>query len=108
MGWRSSADPMNVGTDLQFDTAEQAVRFCEKRGWKYQVEDLPAKKMSMAENTYAHNFLPKSVEGNLRKEGRKNKIWKQNGAHKSNYFRPLEYHGSTTVPQHGRDPDKKT
>lgn len=36
MGWTSTADPMS-NMSLSFSTPEQAVRFCKKRGWKYEV-----------------------------------------------------------------------
>ncbi|KAJ1447997.1 ETC complex I subunit conserved region-domain-containing protein, partial [Pelagophyceae sp. CCMP2097] len=38
MGWTSSADPMGC-VQLKFDRAEEAVRFCEKKGWKYELRE---------------------------------------------------------------------
>ena len=36
MGWTSTADPMS-NVQLTFSTPEQAIKFCKKRGWKYEV-----------------------------------------------------------------------
>lgn len=36
MGWASTADPMS-NVQLAFSTPEQAIKFCKKRGWKYEV-----------------------------------------------------------------------
>ncbi|CAN0527600.1 unnamed protein product [Ectocarpus sp. 8 AP-2014] len=36
MGWTSTGDPMS-NMQLSFSTPEQAIKFCQKRGWKYEV-----------------------------------------------------------------------
>jgi len=108
MGWKSSSDPHAVGLDLKFETAELAQRFCEKRGWPYEVEDLPPDLFKMGETTYAHNFLQKQCEGTMKKDGRKNKIWSRPKANRSNYFRPLTYTGEKPCPQHGTNPEEET
>ncbi|ESP05265.1 hypothetical protein LOTGIDRAFT_102351 [Lottia gigantea] len=37
MGWVSSADPLST-MNCEFNTVEQAQKFCEKNGWEYFVE----------------------------------------------------------------------
>ena len=36
MGWTSTADPVS-NLSVSFSNPEQAIRFCKKRGWKYEV-----------------------------------------------------------------------
>ncbi len=36
MGWTSTADPVS-NVQLNFSTPDQAIKFCKKRGWKYEV-----------------------------------------------------------------------
>lgn len=43
MGWTSTADPMS-NVQLTFSSPEQAIKFCKKRGWKYEVR-TPRNKM---------------------------------------------------------------
>lgn len=38
MGWASSGDYMQ-GTAVKFRTREDAIRFCEKQGWDYFVQE---------------------------------------------------------------------
>lgn len=40
MGWTSSADPLeNVArASLRFYTQDEAIAFCKKHGWEYEVE----------------------------------------------------------------------
>lgn len=43
MGWTSTADPVS-NMQLNFSTPEQAIKFCQKRGWKYEVgQRIPRK-----------------------------------------------------------------
>lgn len=61
MGWTSTADPLENtfrSGKVQFYTKEQAIEFCEKHGWRYEVlgyndrhKDRP-KRFS----TYGDNF----------------------------------------------------
>ena len=53
MGWGSSADPLS-NMNIAFDTAEQAIAFAEKNGWKYYVHE-PHKKRRPVKN-YGANF----------------------------------------------------
>ncbi len=53
MGWTSSGD-MRQQLRLRFDTKEEAIAYCERRGVPYQVtENVPLKRRIMS---YADNF----------------------------------------------------
>ena len=52
MGWTSSGD-MRQQVRLRFDTAEEAVAYCERHGIAYQVSEakrLPRRPMSYSDN----------------------------------------------------------
>ncbi|KAG2454800.1 hypothetical protein HYH02_000633 [Chlamydomonas schloesseri] len=53
MGWTSTADPLeNVGrSTLFFYTKEEAMRFCEKLGWEYEVTE-PNKRRTLRTKRY--------------------------------------------------------
>ncbi|KAG0652513.1 NADH-ubiquinone oxidoreductase 21 kDa [Hyphodiscus hymeniophilus] len=54
MGWQSSADFMQ-GTHISFKSKEDAIRFAEKQGYEYFVQEPNARKI--APKAYANNFL---------------------------------------------------
>lgn len=54
MGWQSSADFVQ-GTHVNFKTKEDAIRFAEKQGYEYFVQEPNVRKM--APKAYANNFL---------------------------------------------------
>ncbi|MBW0519400.1 hypothetical protein O181_059115 [Austropuccinia psidii MF-1] len=54
MGWASSADYMQ-GTQLSFNSSEDAVAFCEKQGWPYFVQ--PPKSIKFRPKSYSDNYL---------------------------------------------------
>ncbi|KAF6825333.1 hypothetical protein CMUS01_09873 [Colletotrichum musicola] len=54
MGWQSSADMMQ-GTKLNFKSKEDAVRFAEKQGYEYFVQEPQSRRI--APKAYANNFL---------------------------------------------------
>jgi NADH dehydrogenase (ubiquinone) Fe-S protein 4 len=54
MGWQSSADFMQ-GTHLSFKSKEDAIRFAEKQGYEYFVQEPNERKKSP--KAYANNFL---------------------------------------------------
>ncbi|KAF7948029.1 hypothetical protein EAE96_009097 [Botrytis aclada] len=54
MGWQSSADFMQ-GTHVNFKTKEDAIRFAEKQGYEYFVQEPNVRKV--APKAYANNFL---------------------------------------------------
>jgi hypothetical protein len=59
MGWTSSGD-MRQQVRLQFDTAEEAVAYCERHGIPYQL--FPAKETPRHGLSYADNFSYKRRE----------------------------------------------
>ncbi|TXT12934.1 hypothetical protein VHUM_01335 [Vanrija humicola] len=61
MGWQSSADYMQ-GTSLVFRTQEDAVRFAERQGWEYWIQEPKAPRIPP--KNYADNYL--HVAGPLR------------------------------------------
>lgn len=54
MGWQSSADMMQ-GTKLNFNSKEEAIRFAEKQGYEYFVQEPQSRKFAV--KAYANNFL---------------------------------------------------
>jgi len=54
IGWQSSADFMQ-GTHVNFKTKEDAIRFAEKQGYEYFVQEPNERKI--IPKAYANNFL---------------------------------------------------
>lgn len=54
MGWQSSADFMQ-GTHINFKSREDAIRFAEKQGYEYFVQEPNTRKPVV--KVYANNFL---------------------------------------------------
>ncbi|KKA28310.1 hypothetical protein TD95_003003 [Thielaviopsis punctulata] len=54
MGWQSSADAMQ-GTRINFESKEDAIRFAEKQGYEYFVQEPQQRKI--VPKAYANNFL---------------------------------------------------
>ncbi|KAI1499400.1 NADH-ubiquinone oxidoreductase 21kDa subunit [Biscogniauxia marginata] len=54
MGWQSSGDYMQ-GTRIEFKTKEDAIRFAEKQGYEYFVQE--PNKRAFTPKAYANNFL---------------------------------------------------
>ena len=103
MGWVSSADPManNMRLQMSFATAADAKYFAEKRGWKFIIEPPIIRKGRDDDAQYQDVFLPQSVATNLKMTGKKCDQWHRSASGASHYFRPLNYHGSGLVKQHG-------
>ncbi|ORX89765.1 hypothetical protein K493DRAFT_232488 [Basidiobolus meristosporus CBS 931.73] len=53
MGWSSSADPVQA-LRMRFPNKEDAIRFAEKQGWNYVVEEPKTRKFN--KKVYADNF----------------------------------------------------
>ncbi|CAL1537458.1 unnamed protein product [Lymnaea stagnalis] len=53
MGWVSTGDPLS-NTEVNFQSKEDAIAFCEKNGWNWFVED--EKKPKMLRKSYGANF----------------------------------------------------
>ncbi|CAM9476020.1 unnamed protein product, partial [Laminaria digitata] len=105
MGWTSTADPMS-NMNISFSTPDQAVRFCKKRGWKYEVK-APAKREAVfGKFAYSHNFLPHMVEHDLKVNGTKTEHFAFPTSGASHYDRPLNFVGTAPVRQHG-NPEQK-
>ncbi|KAI1336626.1 putative NADH-ubiquinone oxidoreductase 18 kDa subunit [Xylariaceae sp. FL0016] len=54
MGWQSSGDYMQ-GTKMEFKTKEDAIRFAEKQGYEYFVQEPNVR--AFTPKAYANNFL---------------------------------------------------
>jgi hypothetical protein len=65
MGWTSTSDPLsNTHRTLEFNTPEDAARFCEQNGWKYEIEaSKPSNEMTNGPKKYADNFTWKGPKG---------------------------------------------
>lgn len=57
MGWQSSGDFMQ-GTKLNFKSKEDAVRFAEKQGYEYYVQEPNERRV--VPKAYANNFVHES------------------------------------------------
>lgn len=53
IGWQSSGDMMQ-GTRIFFDSKEDAIKFAEKQGYEYYVQEPNAR--AFAPKAYANNF----------------------------------------------------
>jgi hypothetical protein len=78
----------------------------QQMGWTYELEEPEEfDQFHMhGKNTYAHNFLPPAVLADLQKNKTKCKHFAFPTANSSHYFRPLNFHGSAAVDQHGPAP----
>ena len=54
MGWQSSADYLQ-GTQLSFQTKDDAIHFAEKQGYEYFVQEPNERRIQP--KAYANNFL---------------------------------------------------
>jgi NADH dehydrogenase (ubiquinone) Fe-S protein 4 len=107
MGWVSSADPMasNMGLQMFFRNAKEAVYFAKKRGWVYDVERPILRQMRHDGAQYQDNFLPQRIAALVRRDATKCDHWHRPEAGASHYNRPLKYHGDGIVAQYGPNPD---
>jgi hypothetical protein len=70
MGYLSSADTAQQMSQLnRFETAEQAVLFCERNGIEYEVQSPTERERGAVDNQYAYNFLPKEVQSRMKNVG---------------------------------------
>jgi len=53
MGWTSSADPLST-MDISFTTREDAMVYCEKNGWDYEVDEK--REVYLKPKSYGANF----------------------------------------------------
>ncbi|VDN50168.1 unnamed protein product [Dracunculus medinensis] len=55
IGWSSSGDPLsNISMALDFASKEDAIRFCEKNRWNYEVDE--PQRRHIKPKSYAANF----------------------------------------------------
>ncbi|KAL1228547.1 NADH dehydrogenase [ubiquinone] iron-sulfur protein 4 [Trichinella spiralis] len=55
IGWCSNSDPLsNISMAMEFATSDDAVAFCIKNGWEYDV--FQPQKIGMKPKSYAENF----------------------------------------------------
>ncbi|CAD7091977.1 unnamed protein product [Hermetia illucens] len=54
MGWCSTGDPLS-NMQVEFNSKDEAIDFCEKNGWRWFVESLPAPKKEKPKS-YGINF----------------------------------------------------
>jgi NADH dehydrogenase (ubiquinone) Fe-S protein 4 len=101
MGWTSNADPYQSNPPITFETAADAVYFAKKCNWSYEVEEPIRRYMRNDNAQYQDNFLKPAITDQLKREGIHIKEWERKSAGTSHYFRPLNYHGTGFVRQHG-------
>jgi len=53
MGWTSTADPLS-NLEVEFEGKEEAIAFCDKNGWAWEVQQPPQK--APRAKSYAANF----------------------------------------------------
>jgi len=57
MGWTSTRDPLfNVASQIRFETKEDAIKYCEKHGFDYEVDDTPGYHTKLEPKNYGNNF----------------------------------------------------
>ncbi|CAH1254840.1 NDUFS4 [Branchiostoma lanceolatum] len=55
MGWGSSADPLsNLAVTMSFDSKEDAMAYCDRNGWSWEVEEKREPRMQA--KSYGANF----------------------------------------------------
>jgi len=68
MGWTSTRDPLsNTHMTMEFSTKEDAVRFAQRNGWKFEVVE-PSINLAIASKgpkKYSDNFKWKGPTGNV-------------------------------------------
>ena len=70
MGYYSSGDPVGV-FQMQFETSEDAAKFCEKMGYEYEVREFHESKNFQGQKSYDYNFLQEDVQTNMKSGGRR-------------------------------------
>ena len=57
MGWTSSSNTMSQ-LNLTFKTKEDAISYCKKKGYIFNVIETKKRKSNIRKNGYGDNFLP--------------------------------------------------
>jgi NADH dehydrogenase (ubiquinone) Fe-S protein 4 len=65
MGWSSTSDPLsNTHMTMEFSSKDEAIRFCERNCWKFEVLDnVKPNRAIMVPKKYADNFRWKGPKG---------------------------------------------
>jgi len=57
MGWASNSDPLsNILLQLKFATAEDAIAYCDRNGWEYEVVEPHKTTVQAGRKAYGSNF----------------------------------------------------
>ena len=67
-GWNSSADSLQQ-LNLKFETKEQAIKFCERQGITFVVEEPMEKDDFKGKKDYGDNFLSALNKSRIAKHG---------------------------------------
>ena len=57
MGWTSSSNTRSQVV-LNFSSKEDAISYCEKKGYTYNILETKKRKKNIRKNGYGDNFLP--------------------------------------------------
>lgn len=103
MGWVSGSDVMagNMGLQMNFDSASEAVYFAKKRGWSFVVEEPILRKPRNDAAQYQDVFLPQRFAAKVQKDKKHCDHWERKASGASHYLRPLKFHGDGEVTQYG-------
>ena len=58
--FRSFPQALNMHT--RFETADQAIAFCERNGWAYSLQRPFTRVPGRVDNNYAYNMVPVAVQ----------------------------------------------
>ena len=74
MGWASGGDTLRT-PNLKFESKEDAVAYCTRMGWEYEVELPKAKRSFQGEKDYGDNFLTARAKVLTAKRGEAHFDW---------------------------------
>ena len=74
MGWASGGDVLRT-PNLKFESEEDAVTYCTRMGWEYEVERPKAKRSFQGEKDYGDNFLTARAKVLTAKRGEAHFDW---------------------------------
>ena len=74
MGWTSGSDVLRTHK-MRFESKEEAMAFCDRQGWKYEVEEPAAKADYMGKKDYGDNFLTARAKTLYARDGEAHFNW---------------------------------
>lgn len=92
MGWVSSMETVNpMQRDVKFESAEQAILFCERNGFSWEINQgaISPDKAGQVDNQIFYVILPKDVQARMKSLGvrRSRSIWaRDEGAAGKSHF----------------------